>query len=90
MATMHSLSSNNPFIYSTQNIFQNILEETPCIQDIPSPVKKPVPFVTFWYVIGFHTVTHVLLCRLINFYLEYHGISDTTDAEITKLFPKSR
>jgi hypothetical protein len=85
MATMHSLSPNNPFIYSTQNIFQNILEETPCIQDIPSPVKNPQPMCTF----GFHIVTHVLLCRLINFYFEYHGISDKTDAETTKLFPKS-
>ncbi len=89
MATMHSLSPDNPFIYSTQNIFQNIPEETPCIQDIPSPVKKLDLFVTFWYVIGFHPVNHVLLCRLINFYLEYHGISDTTNAETTKLFPKS-
>ena len=81
MATMHSLTPNNPFIYSTQNI----LEETPCIQDIPSPVKIPQPMYTF----GFHIVTHVLLCRLVNFYFEYHGISDKTDAETTKLFPKS-
>jgi len=81
MATMHLLSPNNPFIYSTQNI----LKATPCIQAVPSPVKKPQPMYTF----GFHIVTRVLLCRLINFYLEYHGISDKTDAETTKLFPKS-
>ena len=81
MATMHSLSPNNPFIYS----IQNILEETPCIQDIPSPVKNPQPM----YIFGFHIVTHVLLCCLVNFYFEYHGISDKTDAETTKLFPKS-
>ena len=43
---------------------------------IPTPVKNTNPFETFWYVIGFHTVTHDLLCRLVNFYLEYHGISN--------------
>ena len=42
------------------------------------------------YIFGFHIVTHVLLCCLVNFYFEYHGISDKTDAETTKLFPKSR
>ena len=50
---------------------------------IPTPVKNTNPFETFWYVIGFHTVTHDLLCRLVNFYLEYHGISNKTDGTLT-------
>ena len=45
---------------------------------VPTPVPKPTPTVTFWYMLGFHIVTHVFICRLVNFYLEYHGISCAT------------
>ena len=36
---------------------------------IPTPVKTPQPL----YTLGFHIIAHVLICRLINYYIEYHG-----------------
>ena len=40
---------------------------------IPTPVKTPNPLLPL-YTLGFHIIAHVFICRLINFYLEYHGI----------------
>ena len=40
---------------------------------IPTPVKTPPPLLPL-YTLGFHIIAHVFICRLINFYLEYHGI----------------
>ena len=46
--------------------------------NIPTPRKPPVTPTHYLATLGLHILAHVCICRLVNYYLEFHGIQCVT------------